>query len=848
LPIAHSNTAARECCGPNEVSVNSIWISVCSDRAAHIALCPAYILCLVQNSVTPILVAIQEVLWSVVAVIVLITAGKLVKKLTARQRISPAPIVRYHATSTVIGIGLVLFLVRFITLEPFYLPWNYAVACVLGYLRLPIYTVGIIFAFKEAGLGTTVSCLLYDSGPEPHKDYKAERWAWLLAGLLILITTLLLLEYRCPFYFTQDDNLAVNLPEILLACRSLFAGVFPTWNPFQFLGSPNTTLGYYALTYPPTYFSYWFAKDVLGNANATLDVFAFVHLLAAYVVFYWAALREHCRPSVAMMAASCCMTSGYALIFSRSWFQFSAVLLWMALLVVCVQSLARGNYGWKWILAYGAVVGLAFHSGHIQMWMYSVMMADFAILLLFFTQTIPLRSAWAIVSAHFFGLAIAAPLLVPEFQSCVNIVRNHPISTNISNGLVHFYIPITWSQARWLPGSPVLNRKEMYYSGTIFMLIVTVILISWLASHWTKKTVRDNIWVFCALAAFLAALGNHGLLWNLMMYMPGFNGFRFPFKFVAYIVVFTSLAGAAGLERLMRCTHWIRRGEIALAAVVLVILGYHASVSTAAFYSYNFKPFPHPDINLSSRLVSSSDDSYPKVLAVSAWTKERFQELGYRNTDPGFFDSYLNQWPTEMHVFSVDGYNPLVSQAPTVLRMASRYEKNPSQALYEYGVQYVLQYKGYTNPGGRLRVEKFNGTKVVYETPKILLEELPKPRPMAYATDAPEAALPVRFDGAGATIDTSAVAHDGTVILNMLWRREFRAQAGLKTLPVAADEWGRIAVEVPANTKAVRLTFSPHWGEGFVLALVAAGFGLGFGWWAASTLPSASRPEPARLS
>ncbi|MCC7086039.1 MAG: hypothetical protein IT427_13635, partial [Pirellulales bacterium] len=97
---------------------------------------------------------------------------------------------------------------------------------------------------------------------------------WLLVGLVFVAGLLAAMELRQPYYFVQDDNLSQFLPVVLHGCRSMFHdGTFSTWNPHQFLGSPTSSLGTYALTYPPTYLSYAIADWGLGNEYATLDVF-----------------------------------------------------------------------------------------------------------------------------------------------------------------------------------------------------------------------------------------------------------------------------------------------------------------------------------------------------------------------------------------------------------------------------------------------------------------------------------------------------------------------------------------------------------------------------------------------
>ena len=200
--------------------------------------------------------------------------------------------------------------------------------------------------FRALHLSSATSVLLQDpTAPRPPFSPR-ERLLWPLVGFLGVTSALLLLEKAHPFYFSQDDNLHANLPVMLQGCQNFFAGVFPRWNPYQYMGSPTTSLGYYEFTYPPLYAAYWFAKHVLGSENAMVDVLAFFHLLLGYVAFYWVAMRAACRPAIAMLAASCYSLSGYALIFSRSFIQFSSIMLWAPLLIACLQELKNGQINW----------------------------------------------------------------------------------------------------------------------------------------------------------------------------------------------------------------------------------------------------------------------------------------------------------------------------------------------------------------------------------------------------------------------------------------------------------------------------------------------------------------------
>jgi hypothetical protein len=777
---------------------------------------------------TDVLVAAQLAFRSTAIALALIFAGAMVGRRRKPTTQLETSALEYRTLKNIVLMAVLYFAADLVCSSLFWhVSWDEQLVLALRALNIPILLVGVAGACREARLAEPLSRFVNPAKQAPPDRGKRAESLWLLAGFAAVLGTLLFLEHKTQFYFTHDDNLSMFLPEILQGCRSLFHGSFPTWNPYQYLGSPTTSLNWYGLTYPPTYFCYWFAKTVLGNQNATLEVFAFFHLILVYAVVYWAIRREGCRPALAMMGSSCCTLSGYALIFSRSWYQFSASLLWMALLVVCVQALVRGNSGWKWILAFGGAVGISFHFSHIQMWMYNVMLADFAIVLLICARQLPRRAIWATISAHFVGLAIAAPLLVPQIITMKGVLRRYPESHGIAVGVINFFVPASIKDCH-NPAFIIQPRLigEMYYSGTLFMLFAVVLLLAFIGLKWTRHTVRNNVWFVCALAAFILALGSGSFAWNFLMLLPGFNGFRYPVKFLEYLVLFVPLAGAVALERVMQARHWSHRAEISLGVVLWLVLAYHSHLCTAAFYSYGFKPFPKPDPVLASKLLPVGDTWYPKVLPISGGIPvlekihDWFFAGGYRSSDPNFFNSYMNQWPTVVGVFSIDGYNPLVSESPPVRRLSGLVRPDPERAFYEIGVQYLLEYN---NPRkvGAPPLHRYPGAKVVYRAPGIVLKELPKPRPMAFSLAAPEIPLPVKFDTQGATINTSSLPAGGSVVLNMLWRPEFRGLAGGRTLSVSADEWQRIRVQVPPHSNEVRLTFHPHWEWGFAVGFLA---------------------------
>ncbi len=132
-------------------------------------------------------------------------------------------------------------------------------------------------------------------------------WVPLFAGLAFLVCILTILERRQPFFFSQDDNLAQFLPVIVQGCHSLLQGVFPTWNPYQLLGAPTTTVGVYSLTYPFTYASYLLSRFffVMNSSPSRPTVFPTLSLVISLSIGQFVAIAFAQRSPRLLHCAGC---------------------------------------------------------------------------------------------------------------------------------------------------------------------------------------------------------------------------------------------------------------------------------------------------------------------------------------------------------------------------------------------------------------------------------------------------------------------------------------------------------------------------------------------------------------
>ena len=264
-------------------------------------------------------------------------------------------------------------------------------------------------------------------------------WNWI--GFLFLAAVLGFLEYRDPYFFTQDDNLIESLPMILTGCRSIWRLEIPEYNPFIYFGSPLLSLGMYALTYPPTLLSYAIARYGLNQEYATVEVFAIMHLVAGFFL-----IRHLCRKLgagafPANLAGLSCVLSGSAIIMGRCWFNFVPLMVWTPVLFLGLVRLVEKPATWTWVVGVGVAAGMAFHVGFSQVAIYLNVFFCLAVIYLVIAGTLPWRRALAVFPALAMGAGLALPLVYQQWLFSRGIEREPIVDKGIAVGLPGFVLP-----------------------------------------------------------------------------------------------------------------------------------------------------------------------------------------------------------------------------------------------------------------------------------------------------------------------------------------------------------------------------------------------------------------------
>lgn len=656
------------------------------------------------------------------------------------------------------------------------------------------------------------------------KNSDSRLWFW--GGFLFLVGAFVFMEVRSPYYFTQADNYIQFLPTILHGCESFFNGVFPTINPHQLMGAQSSSLGVYALTYPLTYLSYLLAKYVVGQEYATLEIFALLHLLLGYFASYFMMRSQQVRASIAMSGSLCWLLSGFTLIAGRSWYYMMPMLLWLPLLLLMLSQLFYGKYSVKWSSFCGFMIGLFFHSGNAQMWAYSMMFFCILVLLAFLSGKVNFRSLLFVFGALLIGVTIASPLLVSQLLETGSIARSGGKGGSVLRGLLSMVLPypLTTSSHPDMWGSENLKRMgQFYYSGTLYFVMgfISLILIPYVIyySKYLKRFVCHNLYLVSGAVAFILALGADGLLWIVLSKMPLFNKFNYPFKILPFVTLFMIISGAVLLEKIFfyrRISHWKSNTIVGL---VMLLLIYHIGITSDSFYSFSTRPYPQKvsafELDKSSRLMSFSP-----LLSMS----DKFVMTLNRN------------FATLYDLYSINGYDPLVTATRENKKAMANIMSDPVEALRAYGIRYIIEsYPDspdyFSNNPLYEKLENLDASeeailaklkkesRVVASHEGVHLWEIQKAEPMAFSLENPSVAHHVSFDASGAHVDMKDDSKLRKLVVNILFRPGMIAMTKGKDLSAKADRWGRMLVEVPDGVRSIDIKYVSFWKEGIIIGL-----------------------------
>ena len=642
---------------------------------------------------------------------------------------------------------------------------------------------------------------------------------FILLGFAVIIAAYALLNSVERYPFLQDDNFCQFLPVVMRSAETLASGKMPVWNPYQLLGAPTTTVGIYALTYAPTYISYFLAH-AFGKDLATYEIFSMAHLCLGYFVTVWALNRFKISTQLAAAGGVCWVLSGWFLVAGRSQATFIPYVVFLPLLIDCLNTLIRHGGSLRWIGWSGILIGALFHAGHAELWVYTMMLLAVALLLMLATKNLSWKRFLHATSAFSLGLALAAPLLVLQKLETANLSRQGGSAWSVD--LLPLLLPLgPLGYSGFSMGS--INFKygsEMYYAGTIFTatgIIVFALVTAFFIfdrRSFDRSVVRHNLWLFVGGLAFILCLGAPGILWSVLSYLPIFDKFRWSVKYIPFMQLLFIFGSARIIER----STAPQTQRIIFGGLCALML-FHVTMCRSSIYTFLDREYAPIDEHVTSEIYNG---------------KRVFTVIPLRVPLKDVVQSLSLNFPTAYSVISASGYDTFVASRPQYEQFL-RSLRTDTEASSRYGLNTLIVNDCVENPvtTGNPAEEVIEIVTGKLQLPLLKLEEtahlvdhrygrrvytLPTADALAFESNHPRAPLPYSLNQAGIKVNTSSIGASDTVIINFICWPWMQGFADGKPIPIKPDKWNRIQVTLPAQCRELLVEYRPPWTLSFAVA------------------------------
>jgi hypothetical protein len=354
------------------------------------------------------------------------------------------------------------------------------------------------------------------------------------------------------------------------------AGRLPFWNPYIFGGFPQFAEGQTATLYPLSALA-----SLLLPPYAALTWLVVLHrLLAGVFMFLFARSRELSRSS-SFIAALVFMFSGFLFGLSQNW-GYGASAAYLPLLLCFLEWGLRTRRP-IYALPAAATLTLQFLIGAPPITFLSAFTAFVYVALRVMgrdARRVAGPAAVLVLGTFLLGAALAAVQIWPTLavaQASLRTVQSR-FDFMTTSGLppalfASFLAPDTW-------GNPAYGN---YHGPQFYWLFLGYVGLAALALAGAGAVGRfSRNWPFAALAVIAAALALGGLnpVYHVLQYVPGFNMFRVPARYLLVITFCLAALAGEGHEHLLgragghsRWASWAGACALLLAAWALLQFG-----------------------------------------------------------------------------------------------------------------------------------------------------------------------------------------------------------------------------------------------------------------------------------
>jgi hypothetical protein len=407
--------------------------------------------------------------------------------------------------------------------------------------------------------------------------------------LALLCLTLLALFHR----LLLGEVLFWGLPSLQFypwrefAMSELAQGRLPLWNPFNGAGTPLLANYQSALLYPP-HLLYW-----LWSGPQMMGYLGVLHLAWAGLGM-WFLTGRYRLPALGRGIAALAFPLSSTLVARFGTFPMVDVAAWLPWLMLATDLLINQVTRWR-VLALATVLAMQLLAGHAQWTFYSLVLAGGCAMWRVARErrrAIPIMAAGLVALA--LAVGIAAAQLVPtaelqrESQRAAGVDEDYALNFSYAPlSLITLFNPNFFGN----PGDGSYAIGGAYFETAAYVGILPVVLAILGAAHfvhcWRRK--RPLVagpygylipyFAIVTLIAFVLALGKFGIYGLLYRYVPTFNMFQAPARWLLLAVFSLSILAAFAVSFWKPTPQTRRRARMALiGAISITIAGIIASL------------------------------------------------------------------------------------------------------------------------------------------------------------------------------------------------------------------------------------------------------------------------------
>lgn len=353
---------------------------------------------------------------------------------------------------------------------------------------------------------------------------------------------------------------------VLFQAREMAAGRLPLWSPGSYGGFPFVGDTQAAVFYPPRWLTVFLSLPT-GFSYYLLEVEAIAHIWLTGLFTYALAFAITRERWPAVLAAVAFGLGGYLTSYPTLQLAILETITWLPLVLLFLRVAVSRARPAPWLVAAGLVLGMSALAGHPQTFLHVAYMTAA------YYAYLSLRQRWTwtklLAGGGIFGgmaLGTAAAAWLPALRLLQMTTRSAVDYHFAAGGL-----PMLDYVQLLVPGG-----LSLWSAGYVGLAAVALALIALWGRRWGERS-EILFWAITAMVAAWLALGDAGIIFRLVYFMPGFSLFRQQERLLGIFSLSLALLAAQGAAIWLRAVaatgvrgSLVRRAAVALAVGLAV--------------------------------------------------------------------------------------------------------------------------------------------------------------------------------------------------------------------------------------------------------------------------------------